>query len=220
MSTPRATSRKRKRAPTEPVRHIHHFSESHEIQQWNETADRLIPLISKHLNLDPPKLDTADKKRLALGALCTQLCRQQAEAGVSPPKYDRLKAKYENAKQQLNQLSEHSERLAEEIERNRQILDDYMNSIHRREHTEISEKLDHLQELVTSQVQPDPVFPARKSKSAIKKSRSVTKVVPQNSTASFVEFDVKTTEAIAKYRKKSARIRQSRSTPGPLKKPN
>jgi predicted nuclease with TOPRIM domain len=150
-----------------------------------------------------------------LEALCAQLCRRHSELSGSTSKYELVKQKYERAKARLKQLGERCDHLTQEIERNRKMLDDHMKSIHRRDRTEISDKLDHLQELLSSQMEQQHSLLEKKTRpkelSAIKRASSVTRVVPEKPPPNVVDDDVKTTDPIKRSRKKSAKTPQKRS---------
>jgi hypothetical protein len=183
----------------------------YEIQEWNAFADRLIDLLSNHVDAPAVSVDTPTKKRIVLESMCTQLCRRDQENAARAAKHDRLQHKYEQSQLKLKHLGQKCTTLTEDIERSRAELEENLKSVRTREQAAIDEKLSHLEELLSQQMEEQQRIlehqqaapTAGHTKPTSKRSHSVSRPPPERP-PNLMDFDPKTTAAITKYRKRTS----------------
>jgi hypothetical protein len=184
--------------PLEKKRRHRSDSIPYEVEQWNEAGERLIRLLSKSVEAPAIKIDTPSKKRFALEAMCAELCRRSTEENELDEKYESVKRKYEKSKSKLRRLGDECDLLTTKIEENRLMLDDHMKELRKQEQTEIDERMNQLEELLSAPWEDQEHLLEVGSRQGVislsARVRSVSKTVPERPPPKHVEINIKSRE--------------------------
>lgn len=182
-----------------------------EFNEWNNTFERLVNMMSIVVPKPTIPLDTTSNKRLFVEEMCAEVCKK---ANKSSPKKSNTKAsknkKYKDIIQKLTNK-------VKELENENQILqiklkDQEIFNKSQIDNFVLEEKIDRVEGLLVDHIQKKPKSPKQKSKER-SPFRSTfienenTEIQPPDSFFSSTfsiqnDFDLKTTKAISKYRQK------------------
>lgn len=194
-----------------------------EFNEWNNTFERLVNMMSIVVQKPTIPLDTTSNKRLFLEEMCSEVCKK---ANNSAPKKSNGKTTKNRKYQDI--IRNLTNRILE-LENANQILQIKLNEqelYHKSQidNSVLEEKIDRVEELLVEHIQKKPKSNKTKSKerSAFKSTfieNENTEIQPQDSffDTSFSiqnDFNPNTTRAISKYRQ---RVRKQEAMKGKVK---
>ena len=124
-----------------------------EVKYWEETCQRILPMLCERLGNPSVPLDTAANRRYALEDLCAKICERDYDYEALKAKYEALQAKHKKCKKKLVRLGRVCDELNGEIKHNRDVMEAHMVEVRSREQSLMERKLEHLEDLLERQIE-------------------------------------------------------------------
>jgi hypothetical protein len=130
-----------------------------ELQQWNSMWDHLVSMVTQVIQVNSPihEISTSDEKRAVLVDLIGKLC-EAASQPIDVDRFRRLNEKYHKCKDSLRLLKSQSQRLLEEVERNKLIIEDRLLKSAESEESHLVTKVKELEHAFQRQIEAQSEF--------------------------------------------------------------
>ena len=124
-----------------------------ELKYWEETCQRILPMLCEQFGNPSVPLDSAANKRYALEDFCARICERERNYEALKAKYEALQIKHKKCKRRLVRLGQVCDQLNGEIKHNKDVLEAHMVEVKTREQSLMERKLEHLEKMLEQQIE-------------------------------------------------------------------